>query len=260
MLEIGHSLLEERQRRGLKVVDVEAATLIRARYIDALEHEQFDLLPVGSYRRSFLRSYAAFLGLDGEVYAEEYDLRVARLEAQSPTLPARPQARLGALLAEPALRRTVLIVASVALVAVAVWQLGGGSGPRVVNAAPPVAHPHRAARVAPRHAAPDPVITPKRPPIARPSGPHRRASLTLTAARGRCWLLVRVGSSGGRTIYEQTLDQGQSVRFGLRKLLWIRVGAPGTIDATINGHVVRSPPLSGSGDLVATSAGLGAGS
>jgi hypothetical protein len=259
MLEIGHSLLEERRRRGLKVMDVEAATLIRARYIEALEHEQFDLLPVGSYRRSFLRSYAAFLGLDGEVYAEEYDLRVARLEAQSPALPARPQARLGILLAEPALRRTVLILASVALVALAVWQLGGGSGPHVVNAAPPVTQRHRAPRLAPRRPSPAPVITPKRPAPARPSRPRRRALLTLTAARGRCWLLVRIGSSAGRTIYEQTLEQGQTVRFGLRKLLWIRVGAPGSIDAAIDGHVVRSPPLSGSGDLVATSAGLRAG-
>jgi hypothetical protein len=259
MLEIGHSLLEERQRRRLTLVDVEAATLIRARYLDALEHEQFDLLPVGSYRRSFLRTYAAFLGLDGDVYAEEYDLRLARLEAQSPTLPVSRRSRLGGLLAEPALRRTVVVLAGLMLVALAVWQLGVGSGPRVVNAVPPAAHHRRAPRLAPRHPSRAPLVVRTRPPAVHPTRPHRRASLTLTAARGRCWLLVRIGSSAGRTVYEQTLEQGQSVRFGLRRLLWIRVGAPGDISAAINGHVIASPPLSGSGDLVATSTGLRAG-
>ena len=45
MLEIGSSLREARGRQGLELAEVEAATLIRGRYLEALEHEQFELLP-----------------------------------------------------------------------------------------------------------------------------------------------------------------------------------------------------------------------
>jgi Helix-turn-helix domain len=55
MLEIGSSLREARERRGLELAKVEAATRIRARYLEALESERFELLPEGPYRRSFLR-------------------------------------------------------------------------------------------------------------------------------------------------------------------------------------------------------------
>ena len=80
MLEIGSSLREARSQQGLGYGDVEAAILIRARYLEAIENERFELLPVGAYRRSFVREYAEFLGLDGEVYAAEYELRCGPTE------------------------------------------------------------------------------------------------------------------------------------------------------------------------------------
>ena len=62
--------------------------------------------------------------------------------------------------------------------------------------------------------------------------------LVLTAATGRCWLLVRVGSASGRTVYERTLEQGQTVRLGLRKPLWIEIGAPWALRAMIGRRLV----------------------
>jgi len=62
--DIGSSLREERLRRGLELDEVASATLIRGRYLEALELERYDLLPEGFYRRGFLRRYAEFLGLD----------------------------------------------------------------------------------------------------------------------------------------------------------------------------------------------------
>lgn len=261
MLEIGGSLAEERRRQGLGVAEVEAATLIRARYIEALEHEQFDLLPLGSYRRSFLRTYAAFLGLSGDVYAEEYDLRLARLRVESPIPTVRRRSRLAVLLAELRLGRVALATAVVALVGVAVWQIGVSSGPARVTAAPPPARPHASPRVRPRASPPLGRLHVVSRPLHRPSlvprsRPRRRSSLTLTAARGNCWLLVRIGSSAGPTIYEQILEKGQTVRFGLGKLLWIRFGAPGSIDAAIDGHPAGSAALSSPGAVIVTPTGL----
>src|SRR5436190_23784103 len=84
MFEIGSSLREARNRQGLELAEVEA-TRIRGRYLEALEQERFELLPAGPYPRSFLREYADFLGLDGDIYANEYDLRFAPAEPELPS-------------------------------------------------------------------------------------------------------------------------------------------------------------------------------
>ena len=73
------------------------------------------------------------------------------------------------------------------------------------------------------------------------------------ATRGPCWLSVRLSSATGTLLYERTLQQGQAVRFSGRRL-WIRVGAPWNLDATLNGKRVRLP---GSiGNLIATQTAL----
>src|SRR5712691_11997744 len=222
MLEIGSSLREARERRGLGLAEVEAATLIRRRYLEALEQERFELLPGGSYRRTFLREYAEFLGLDGESFAGEYDLRLAAREPKPPSPPRRPGIGVLRLLGELLLTRTAAVAAAVVLAGVALWQLGGSGGTGGVKTTRPATQTHT------HH----PTATAQPPPRPPPS-PFPSPSLTLTAVRGRCWLSVRIGSSAGRTLYEQTLQQGQTVRFGLRKLLWIRFGAPWNLDATI---------------------------
>ena len=77
MIEIGASLAEARVRRGLEIDDAAKQTKLRAYYLHALEQEEFEQLPPGSYRRAFLRTYAGFLGLDAELLVEDY---VARFE------------------------------------------------------------------------------------------------------------------------------------------------------------------------------------
>jgi cytoskeleton protein RodZ len=69
---VGASLREARERRALDLTDVEAAIKIRARYLQAIEDEDWDVLPGDVYVRGFIRTYAAHLGLDGEQAAEDY--------------------------------------------------------------------------------------------------------------------------------------------------------------------------------------------
>jgi len=78
------------------------------------------------------------------------------------------------------------------------------------------------------------------------------ARLVIVAARGPCWLSVRIGSEQGLSLYERTLDQGASVRF-VSKRLWIRIGAPWNVDARLNGHAVALPARTG--NVVVTPAG-----
>lgn len=69
---IGATLREARSRRKVDLVDVEAAIKIRVRYLQAIENEEWDALPGGAYTRGFIRTYANYLGLDGERLAEDY--------------------------------------------------------------------------------------------------------------------------------------------------------------------------------------------
>jgi cytoskeletal protein RodZ len=50
---------------------------IRARYLTALEEERWELLPGEAYAQGFLRTYAEFLGLNSDVYVDEYEARIA---------------------------------------------------------------------------------------------------------------------------------------------------------------------------------------
>jgi hypothetical protein len=59
-------------RQRLDITDVEAQTKIRAKYLRALENEDFGMLPGATFVKSFLRTYAEFLGLDPHVLVEEY--------------------------------------------------------------------------------------------------------------------------------------------------------------------------------------------
>ena len=62
-------------RRGLDFAQAELATKVRGKYLRALEEEQFDLLPAQTYVKGFLRTYAEYLGLDGQLYVDEYNSR-----------------------------------------------------------------------------------------------------------------------------------------------------------------------------------------
>ena len=62
-------------RRELDFPEVEQGTKIRAKYLRALEDEQFETLPTATYIKGFLRTYANYLGLDGQLYVDEYNLR-----------------------------------------------------------------------------------------------------------------------------------------------------------------------------------------
>jgi cytoskeleton protein RodZ len=79
MPEIGESLREARMRARIDVSEIEAKTKIRAKYLRALENEEWGLLPGPTFVKSFLRTYAQALGLDAKALVEEY-----RLHHESP--------------------------------------------------------------------------------------------------------------------------------------------------------------------------------
>jgi cytoskeleton protein RodZ len=78
MTDIGSTLREARMRARIDINEVEARTKIRAKYVRAIENEEWDLLPGPVYVKSFLRTYGDFLGLDSRLLVEEYKRRYER--------------------------------------------------------------------------------------------------------------------------------------------------------------------------------------
>jgi cytoskeleton protein RodZ len=70
--QVGSVLRKARKRRQIELSEVEAATQIRVHFLLAIENEDWDELPGGVYTRGFIRTYASFLGLDGERLAADY--------------------------------------------------------------------------------------------------------------------------------------------------------------------------------------------
>jgi cytoskeleton protein RodZ len=82
MPDIGQTLREARMRRRIDMSEVEAATKIRAKYLRALENEEWDLLPGSTFVKTFLRTYAEYLDLDARMLVEEYRQRYERPTTQ----------------------------------------------------------------------------------------------------------------------------------------------------------------------------------
>ncbi|MGO9906850.1 MAG: helix-turn-helix domain-containing protein [Solirubrobacteraceae bacterium] len=78
MADIGTTLREARIRARIDISEVEARTKIRAKYLRAIENEEWDLLPGPVYVKSFLRTYGEFLGLDSRQLVDEFKRRYER--------------------------------------------------------------------------------------------------------------------------------------------------------------------------------------
>jgi cytoskeleton protein RodZ len=93
MPEIGETLREARMRRRIDMTEVESATKIRGKYLRALENEEWDALPGPTFVKTFLRTYAEYLGLDARLLVEEYRQRYERPSIQELTPFRRPPRR-----------------------------------------------------------------------------------------------------------------------------------------------------------------------
>src|SRR5256885_11888124 len=132
MTDIGPTLREARMRREIDLAEAERRTKIRVRYLRALENEEWDVLPDGPYARSFIRTYASFLGLDGARLADEFRFEREGLPEERPAI-AESQVRTGLPRAGsggPRLGRgTLAILISAALIAIlVVLGLTSGNG------------------------------------------------------------------------------------------------------------------------------------
>ncbi len=245
MFEIGGSLREARLKRNLTPADVQKAIRIRDRYLQALEEERWELLPGDAYVKGFLRTYADYLGLDGNLYVDEYNNRYAHPE--EPLLVPERFARTKRSFGGAGLLRPLLAVGAIVAIvaAVAAWQLSGSSGTKQ-GTPPPTSAPTTSADN----------TTHKKHHKQKHVSARLPSRATLVASRGNSWLWVRSGSASGPTVYEGTLLQGKAVRVSLKNgPVWIRMGDPPSLDVHLGGKLVHGLP-SQVGNVLLTRRGL----
>jgi cytoskeletal protein RodZ len=120
MADIGSTLRDARMRARIDITEVETRTKIRAKYLRAIENEEWDLLPGPVYVKSFLRTYGDYLGLDSRMLIDEYKRRYER-PSDHDMLPMsslhreRERAAKGPLLPSWAIVGLVLVAVVVAL-------------------------------------------------------------------------------------------------------------------------------------------------
>ncbi len=234
MFEIGNSLREARLRQGLDFPEIEQGTKIRGKYLRALEDEQFDVLPAQTYVKGFLRSYAEYLGLDGQLYVDEYNSRFVVGEEDPQSRPRRsaPPSR-GVQVQSRVVLLTLLGIASVTALVIVAWTRGEPQTVTPVGLGTARAVTHQ---------------TPVAPAAAQ------SVRLLVKASRGSCWLQVHKTSATGPILFQGTLEQGQKQLFTARKL-WITLDRPENLVTVLNGHTHRLP-VGGVKTLIVTPRGI----
>jgi cytoskeletal protein RodZ len=207
MFEIGNSLREARERQGRTFADLERKTEIRTRYLKALEEEQFSLLPAPAYMRGFLRVYADELGLDGQLYVDEFNSRFTVSEA-AVSVSQRRERRTPVQTRHSRRIATSAVVISLALIIGVSFLLFAAFTSKSPKADVVNLHPQTTNQEVTR--------------------------LKITAVRGDVSVDARTGRQNGALIYGGMLIKGHHLILN-RPTIWIRVTAIQNVSWTLAG-------------------------
>ena len=227
MFEIGNTLREARVRRSITLQQVEEDTKIRVKYIQAMENEDFDVMPGATFVKGFLRTYSEYLSLDPEVMLDEYRSRgVKTTEIQEPfggvSMLGAPRSHRG--------RNTVVFVAIICLLVLGViWILGRGTETQ------PSTKPGALGITSP---SPSPSPSKSAKP-QKTAAPVVKGELRVSAPDGESWLEVRKDASTGTVLFSGTVKKG-TTRVFVGDVLWLRLGNPSAVRLRVEGR--RIPP------------------
>jgi cytoskeletal protein RodZ len=222
VFEIGNSLREARLRQSLDFPEIEQGTKIRGKYLRALEDEQFDVLPAQTYVKGFLRSYAEYLGLDGQLYVDEYNSRFVVGEEDQPARPRRsaPPSR-GVQVQSRVVLLTLLGIASVTALVIVAWTRG---------------EPREESPFGLGQAPTTQTSATEKPRPSQVQG----VRLVITADTGSSWILVQRNPPDGPVIFKNWIDLGKTMAFGGRSLR-LEANTPQVLVLKLNGRPVKIP-------------------
>jgi cytoskeleton protein RodZ len=223
-------------RQGLDYAAAEQSTKIRGRYLRALEEEQFEVLPAQTYVKGFLRNYAEFLGLDGQLYVDEYNSRYITAEEEAPfrarrTAEGRRRDKQHRRVESNVVIVTLVAIGVITALVIAAWKFGGSSGPaKIPNLGPPAAS------------------------TGTTTAPAGATVVVIQGVRGSSALQVHVGSAKGRVLFVGTLEKGRKQRF-VAHSVWILAASPENLRLIVNRRTRRLRASLGPSTITVSSSG-----
>src|ERR687893_2060102 len=230
---IGPVLERARKDRGLSLEEAERATKIRKRYLDGLERDDYSVLPDAVYARGFLKTYANFLGLDGDGLSQE--LRTRKKPRRERRLSyAAPRGDFDRPIISPGgvpgaekrqLSRSTLVTVVVAVLIIAalvgaLYFVGLNVRPSAASDAP------EAERIA----------APVEPAgAAQGDGTPGGLTVGVEVEGTPAWIRVR---SDSETVFEEVAPPGFSRTFEAGRVVGIRTGDAGAVSVEVNGQDV----------------------
>lgn len=241
MFEIGTTLRDARVRRDISLQQAEDDTKIRVKYIQAMENEDFDILPAGTYVKGFLRTYAEYLDLDAQLLIDEYNDRFGNGEHREHII--QPPPRTAKAETAPKARRkhqtNYILVAILAVVIIAVlaylgWGNASSQQPTLVTTTETEATTPAATATTPAETAPRPAVTPTQTQAAL-------QSIIFSATSSDVWIEVHLGSADGETLWQETLPAGESKTleqkdFKGQTKFWLKLGKLEGLNVSVNGQ------------------------
>ena len=244
---IGARVRHAREQRGLSLGDAARLTKLSTSVLRAIEQNDFASLPAGMYRKAYLRTVAAEVGLDPVEIAADY-----KTQYEAPVEPATTTAetatvrrRWGELLLRPPPGRSIVTLIALATAAI-VWfmlQPGPSSESPQLDERPPTAVRLQTSRVDAQRAVAAPDAGDGEPRVtATTSRDALKVELTAT---GQCW--VAAESDGERVVYG-LLEPGERVVVEGQRRISLRLGDAGSVQLSINDGPLRTP--GGDGEVV----------
>lgn len=253
MGELGRMLKEARESKGLSLRDVEEATKIRKKYLQALEEEDFEKIPGRTYAKGFLKNYSNFLQLETDELLREFDSIVANSFKDKDYTPmrtaqgagAKSSSKTGGLDRESRMFKIGLAILAVLVLFIGINMFGSdkpdpgipknGSQTENNNQGKQGGEPGTNGKNGGQET---PVNEPEPEPI-------QGVRLEVAIIKSQCWISV---TSDGNVVFSGTLNQGDTRTFEGDSEILITLGNAGAAKLTYNGEEL--PPVGGDGEVV----------
>lgn len=246
---LGERLKAAREAKGVSLLEAEEDTKIRKRYLEALEDEEYNIIPGIVYAKGFLRTYAAYLGFNSDEVMAEFRLlnireekperaKVKFQEYKAPTVRRRKKLKW-----KPSLLTVFLAVAAVVTLLVFnnFWNDYRGTAIKppetdksnIINQGESLQKPQKPRPPAGgsngQAAVPDTVYE---NPAPAPT-PEQALTLVLATKDQASWVRV---DADGVTKFSGTMAPGQTQNFSANDKIYIKLGNAGTVEVIFNGQ------------------------